>query len=118
MSGISLIGSPERALNKAEILKSGLPWRPQDVGCAKVMECLSRRQTASREWKWPRETILLQSRKHKRVGYLNRTLTSDMETEFGIYPPGIWPCFGEIFFQYPLFPSFWKSIVYLVSLYV
>ena len=116
MSGISLIGSPERALNKAEILKSGLPWRSQDV--AKVVEYLSRRQTATREWKWTRERILLQSRKLKRVRDLNRTLTSDMETEFGIYQAGIWPCFGAIFSQYPLFPSVWKSIVYLVSLYV
>ncbi|MGE9641895.1 hypothetical protein ACQP3J_33175, partial [Escherichia coli] len=41
--GVSLHGGPERPLCEAVKVKSGLPWRPQDVGDARVIGYLLRR---------------------------------------------------------------------------
>ena len=49
MSGVSLNEGLERSLCEAVKVKPGLPWRPQDVGDARVMGYLPRK-AANREW--------------------------------------------------------------------
>ena len=49
VSGVSLHGDLERPLYKGVNVKTGLSWRPQDVGDARAVGYLSRKAT-NREW--------------------------------------------------------------------
>ena len=49
VAGVSLHGGPERPLHKAVRSKSILPWRPQDIGDARVIGFLLRK-AANGEW--------------------------------------------------------------------
>ena len=49
----SLRGGPGRPLSEAVQVKSGLPWKHQDVSDARAMGYLPRK-TANREWNQPK----------------------------------------------------------------
>ena len=68
-------GGPGKILNEAVMIKPGLPWRPQDLGNARVVGHLPRR--AADCGTSPTKRSMLQSTKLKGVRDLKPILTSD-----------------------------------------
>ena len=87
MSEVFLNGGLERLLREAVKVKSGLPWRPQDVDNARAMQHLVRK-VANREWNQPKRKTCTVGNKAER----SWTLTSDMEMQSLEFVP----CFSAL----------------------
>ena len=114
MSGVACHGGPERPLCEAVKMKPGLPWRPQDIGDARVMWYLPRR-AANRVWNQPkRET-------HVAVNKAERSWGSEDirhgDADFGVCPAGFQSCFGPVF-PHSAPSSIWNNDVNPVLLYI
>ena len=98
MSGVSLNGGPKRPLHEAMKVKSGLPWRPQDVEIPELYstywgELLTASGTS------PGERSVLQSTNLNGVGNLKSTLTSDMRCRVCSLPSLVWSFFNLILYH-------------------
>lgn len=99
-------------------VKPGLPWRPQDVGDARVVGYLQRK-IADIEWNHSKRKNCVSVNKAERSWRPEDWFGIRRgDAEFGVCPAGFWSYFGPVFPQYATFPLFWNSNVYLVLLYV
>ena len=99
-------------------VKPGLPWRPQDVGDARVVEYLPRR-TVNREWKQPKREKCVAVNKAERSWRSEEHFEiRHGDAELVVYLASFWSCFGPVFPHYVPFPPFCDGNVYPGPLYV
>lgn len=82
----------------------GLPWRPQDVGDARIVGYLSR-GAANREWNKPKReecAVVNKATRNERSAecFDNR----HRDTGFQVCAAGVWSCFGSVYLYYASLP--------------
>lgn len=97
-------------------VKTGLCWRSQDVGDARVLRHLKRRATDRMQSL--RKRSPLQSVKLKHVRSEENFDTRHRNAEFGVFSPGLCSCFGSIFLHCAFILPVWNSNVYYVPFHV
>ena len=112
MSGVSLHGGPERPLSEAVKVKSGLCWRPQDVGAEMPVSWDTCQGELLSECR-PVQEEEVHSTKQKGLGDLKSALTLDMEVQASFQS-----CFGPVFPHYVPLPSFWNGNIYILCYYM
>jgi hypothetical protein len=111
-------GDLERPLYEAVKVTLGLPWRPQDVGDARIVGYLSR-GAANREWNKPKReecAVVNKATRNERSAecFDNR----HRDTGFQVCAAGVWSCFGSVYLYYASLPPVFGKVMYILCHYM
>ena len=118
MSGMFLNGGQERPLCEDVNVKPGLLWRPQDVGDARVVGYLPRKD-ANGELNIPKKKKYVVVNKAEQNWRTEECFDIEHGDEiFRVFQACFPPCFGTVFPHYAPFLPFWNGNAYHAPFYV